>query len=120
MNKPTLGKWVQGEFTVQTYGEPIKHIYVSSDSGVHEDRTIADIGFWRDYDENEPRANANLIVTAVNQCQKVNPENPQAVADQIEAMYKILKELSVLRSLWQDHPTFHEKIMTVLNAIEKK
>ncbi len=35
-----------------------------------------------------------VTTTALNQCRKINPSNPQAVADQIEAMYKALKEIA--------------------------
>lgn len=37
------------------------------------------------------RANAHLIVTAVNACAQVNPDNPMAVAEAIEEMYEALK-----------------------------
>ena len=38
-------------------------------------------------------ANAHLIAAAVNACQKVNPDNPQAVAESISAMYEALKNM---------------------------
>lgn len=37
--------------------------------------------------------NANLIVSAVNACISINPDNPQAVAESIKEMYEALKEL---------------------------
>ena len=40
------------------------------------------------------KANANLIVTAVNACKQINPDNPQSVAEAIGDMYKALKELT--------------------------
>jgi len=36
-------------------------------------------------------ANAHLIVTAINACASVNPDNPQAVAEAIRSMYEALK-----------------------------
>ena len=42
--------------------------------------------------EDECIANANIIVTAVNECQRVNPDNPQAVAESINDMYEALKK----------------------------
>ena len=36
-------------------------------------------------------ANAHLIVAAVNACQKVNPDNPQAAAEALSLMYEALK-----------------------------
>lgn len=41
----------------------------------------------------ENDANANLIVTAVNACQSVNPDNPLAAAESIKDMYEALKAL---------------------------
>ncbi len=38
-------------------------------------------------------ANAHLIATAVNACQAVNPNNPQAVAESIKELYEALKTL---------------------------
>lgn len=39
-------------------------------------------------------ANAHLIAAAVNGCIKVNPDNPQAVAESIKDMYEALKTAS--------------------------
>jgi len=39
----------------------------------------------------EARANADIIVAAVNACQEVNPDNPMAVAESIKDMYEALK-----------------------------
>ena len=36
-------------------------------------------------------ANAHLMVAAVNACKKLNPDNPQAVAESIGDMYEALK-----------------------------
>jgi len=44
-------------------------------------------------DQHTLKANANLIVTAVNACKKINPDNPQAAAESIEDMYEALKTL---------------------------
>ena len=41
----------------------------------------------------EELANAHLIAAAVNGCQAVNPDNPMAVAEAIQEMYKALKGL---------------------------
>lgn len=38
-------------------------------------------------------ANAQLIAVAVNACIKVNPDNPQTVAEALPAMYEALKAL---------------------------
>ena len=39
------------------------------------------------------KANTNLIVSAVNACISINPDNPQAVAESIKDMYEALKEI---------------------------
>lgn len=41
----------------------------------------------------EAKANASLIVAAVNACAKVNPDNPMAVAGSISEMYEALRNL---------------------------
>ena len=40
----------------------------------------------------ETEANANLIVSAVNKCKEINPDNPQAVAESIEDVFKALNK----------------------------
>ena len=62
----TKGNWKQDEFEVTNYSIPIKRIYISSESGEFAGRTLADIGFWRDFPKNMVRANANLIAAAPN------------------------------------------------------
>jgi len=42
----------------------------------------------------DTEADAQLIVSAWNACQEINPENPLAAAEQIKAMYKVCKYLS--------------------------
>ncbi len=44
----------------------------------------------------EAKANAHLIVAAINACISVNPDNPLAVAESIKPMYEALK-------LYQSH-----------------
>ena len=41
--------------------------------------------------EEAAQANARLIVTACNACQEINPDNPQAAADALVAMYEACK-----------------------------
>ena len=38
-------------------------------------------------------ANTNLVVSCVNACKSVNQDNPQAVAESIEDVFKVLKEV---------------------------
>lgn len=58
------------------------------------DDTI-DIAEIDDYKENpqEPKANAYLIVTAVNACASVNRDNPMAVAESIRETYEALEKI---------------------------
>lgn len=57
----------------------------------------------------EQQANARLIVTAVNACQKINPDNPLAVAESISDLYEALQKIVAegtycLREMQQDKP----------------
>jgi len=70
-------------------------------------------------------ANANLIVSAVNACIKINPDNPQAVAESIKDMYEAL--LSALGTLVvlgiKDHSwgqEIQDNIHKALSAAEGK
>lgn len=65
----------------------------SAPNGYHiwaGDTHIADVG---DREDSEQSANAHLIVSAVNACIKLNPDNPMAVAEGIPALYEACKEL---------------------------
>jgi len=44
-------------------------------------------------------ANANLIISAVNACIEINPDNPMAVALSIKDMYEKLKALGITNKL---------------------
>lgn len=55
----------------------------------------------------------DLVTTAVNQCQKVNPENPLVVAENITAMVKMLNELT-------KHVDLSHPVYDLLNKIEGK
>lgn len=44
--------------------------------------------------EDEGKANACLIVSSVNACIKLNPDNPLAVAEGISDLYEALKEIT--------------------------
>ena len=43
--------------------------------------------------ETDAKVNAELIIAAVNACQKVNPDNPLAVAEALPDMYEALERL---------------------------
>lgn len=61
----TKGEWKETEFTQsEGYAGTIRHIYISPVGGKFKDRTVADIGFWRDFPEEEVHANAHLIAAA--------------------------------------------------------
>lgn len=65
MEKFTKGKWKEQEFMVgDGLGGQIKHIYIYSNEGEYTNRTLADIGFWRDFPEEMVYANAHLIAAA--------------------------------------------------------
>lgn len=54
-------------------------------------------------------ANARLIVTAVNACKKLNPDNPMAVADTISDLYEALKALKFQFAMAVEHPYSKDK-----------
>ncbi|KKK57178.1 hypothetical protein LCGC14_3057070, partial [marine sediment metagenome] len=67
----------------------------------HEDRIkivsdVADNGYFPlvcfVHGTENREANAHLIAAAVNACIKLNPDNPQAVADSIGDMYEAVKQ----------------------------
>lgn len=76
-------------------GYPYENLIRSDD-----DRVIATVSFYR-FSNDEAKANAHLIVAAVNACQKVNPDNPMAVAESIQEMYE---------ALWQMHSLIEDLI----------
>ena len=61
----------------------------------HETGTIAIVYDYNNFlsGEDEGEANADLIVSAVNACISINPDNPQAVAESIKDMYEALTQL---------------------------
>ena len=85
MDKPTIGKW----YTSQ-HERP-------NDYSIHGEN-----GFvcWthngdKKYKGNpDSLSNARIIVTAVNACKEINPDNPQEVAESIGEMYQWIKELA--------------------------
>ena len=50
-------------------------------------------------------ANARLIAAAVNACQKINPDNPLAVAEALPDMYKALR---AFRPVFLTRNDFHQ------------
>lgn len=57
---------------------------------------------------------ACLIVTAVNACQHINPDNPQAVAESITKLYEALREAEAFTK--QDDRV-HFKVSQVLSEV---
>ena len=64
---------------------------------------------------NNTVANAHLIVTAVNACISVNPDNPMAVAESIKNMYEALKSLVI----WLGSDTNFEQAQRAKEALAK-
>ena len=55
--------------------------------------------------ETDAKVNAELIIAAVNACQKVNPDNPLAVAEALPDMYKALR---AFRPVFLTRNDFHQ------------
>jgi hypothetical protein len=53
--------------------------------------------------EEQDEDNANLICSAVNACQEINPDNPMAVAESIKEMYEALKAIEQHQTGTQGH-----------------
>ena len=62
----TKGEWklreVEGNYNVA--GERIRHDLIVATEGKYAERTLADVGYWLDFDKKEVNANANLIAAA--------------------------------------------------------
>lgn len=67
---------------------------------------------------NISREDAQLIATSVNACIKINPNNPQAVADSIVDMYEACKKLLMHRNLNDLHPIDFQRIEQALSKAE--
>lgn len=65
------------------------------------------------------QANANLIVSAINGCVSVNPENPQVVAESIKDMYEALKEIDALRERLLSNGIGLNLVYKVYSALHK-
>lgn len=59
---------------------------------------------------------AKLIVTAVNNCIKLNPDNPQAVAEAIPKLYEALKATA----RGQSNPSWGKLVDEALSLVEGK
>ena len=82
----TKGIWeVHGEYNVRLKGT---NRGIATTGGYTESHDFA----GKISQENS--ANAKLIVSAVNACIEINPNNPQAVAEAIKDMYEALKLLT--------------------------
>lgn len=61
----TKGEWEISEVTVSDgYSGAIKHAYIFPKDGIWKGRTVADVGYWRDFSEAEVKANAHLIAAS--------------------------------------------------------
>lgn len=83
--KPTPGPWRKGEMCGGT-------IAIEADN---PGATVARVHVYFNGDSTPAEANTHLIVAACNACQKINPENPQAVA---EALPELFDHLHVMMS----------------------
>lgn len=78
MNKPTPGPWSISGSWILHEGNEIK---------THIGRVVR-------YQDQPDKANAALIIAAVNACFAVNPENPMAAAEAVPAMRDIIIRLA--------------------------
>jgi hypothetical protein len=91
MSKPTLGTWE----IIDVDARFVK-IHCPHPSG----RGIQSLGYFR---KEDLMPIVHLIVTAVNSCQEVNPENPLAVAQRIKRTFEERDKLyEALIAVYQD------------------
>ena len=60
---------------------------------------------------------SEIVTIALNECRRVNPDNPQAVAENIGAMVEVLRKLSEYSKVYNGAP-FVTDIRAVLSRIE--
>lgn len=107
--KPTQGPWtIQG---YRLYGPPDNRSKYPGGLTLIGG-LVDDLNDWRgspsetrdERDEfaKETTANANLIVSAVNACQQINPVNPQAVANALPELVEAMRELLFATALIDD------------------
>lgn len=88
--RPTAGEWHVEPGTTVIWGE-------CSEQGIYGLpilRSHNGYGKWaRSIPHAEHEANLNFVSVAYNQCVKINPDNPQAVAEGIGDMWAALKEI---------------------------
>lgn len=110
MNKPTMGKWSwYNGIKTQIYDNEIHVANMIDQDGTVEEGRRASFNY------------AQLIVTAVNACKEINPDNPQAVAENIGEMYRELKIVSLLLSGYKsvnDNQALKNKINELLAKLE--
>ena len=71
-------------------------------------------------DRTERIANAHLIKAAVNACIKLNPDNPQAVAESIGDMHEALGAVVEMQSTPQNERVNAEQVwQSVIKALSK-
>ena len=63
-------------------------------------------------------ANSHLIVAAVNACTKLNPDNPQAVAESITDMYEALE--TTLKNLEDGFANKNLSLKTMISKVLSK
>jgi len=86
----TKGKWEVTDTAFTRYT-----LYYGKKSGartfITDGINLSEVAEVQGDTDTEAEANAKLIVSAVNACIAINPENPQAVADSIGDMYEAVR-----------------------------
>ena len=112
----TKGEWVRDD--------PNFHlIAVLDDEGAYKYIANCDPYSWSysDMSDEEMEANANLIVSAVNACVKVNKDNPVAVAEGIVDLYEVCKEMrNFLYGYSENKKELYQKASKVLAKVKGK
>lgn len=106
MDKHAEGMWrVDNRWGYFTIGDLDKKVFPYIINMPYPPFALGRVGAVVTIDPRNPngaKANANLIVAAVNACKKVNESNPLAPANQIEAAFKTLEFVHSQIRAWCD------------------
>lgn len=116
--KPTPGLWKREENTLYLWGEGEENCF-----GIPILKCITTNWNWaRKIPQEEHEANLDFVAAAYNQCVKINPNNPQAIAEGIGEMYDLCQEavlyLQSLIKYKKNEPELIRRMKEVLQKVE--
>jgi hypothetical protein len=104
----TKGEWRPTEFSIYVDNKRIFDSVIVNDTNKIDSVSIIEL-----------EGNIELTCSAVNACIKINPNNPQAVAESIEDMYEALKYCRTVLVAYQAYITGKYAIEEIDKALAK-